>query len=82
MEYLIEENELNYNTTPEIKKIPLVSDNNINLANLFHINPEYMEFVRNHAIRGGTGEIQFPLNNSNDTDSFKRPRFISRVIFC
>uniref|UniRef100_A0A914H6F1 Ephrin RBD domain-containing protein n=1 Tax=Globodera rostochiensis TaxID=31243 RepID=A0A914H6F1_GLORO len=49
------------------------------LAKSLRIKPEYLEFVRNHAIRGGTGDIRFPPTENDARDErVKWPRFVSR----
>ncbi|KAL3121558.1 hypothetical protein niasHT_009035 [Heterodera trifolii] len=49
------------------------------LAKSLRIKPEYLEFVRNHAIRGGTGDIRFPPTEEDARDEHvKWPRFVSR----
>lgn len=93
MEYFIEEKEAEMppinglevetkmnDKNPKFKMISGDSMNNpINLAEMFHIKPEYFEFVRKHAINGGTGEIEFPTHE--DVNSSKRPRFVATVCF-
>lgn len=89
MEYFIEEKEvdsingIDIETKSNDKKqqFKLISNNDntdpINLAEMFHIKPEYFEFVRKHAISGGTGKIEFPTQE--DVNSSKRPRFVATV---
>uniref|UniRef100_A0A183CFR0 Ephrin RBD domain-containing protein n=1 Tax=Globodera pallida TaxID=36090 RepID=A0A183CFR0_GLOPA len=54
-------------------------DTHNRLAKSLRIKPEYLEFVRNHAIRGGTGDIRFPPTEDDARDErVKWPRFVSR----
>ncbi|KAI1726528.1 ephrin domain-containing protein [Ditylenchus destructor] len=84
LEYLIEERAefpvQQTTTNYDSHFVEEIADNHVNLADIFHINPEYLEFVRNHAVRGGTGEIRFPSDGQliDDPNTGKRPRFISR----
>lgn len=89
MEYFIEEkdaemptinrNDIETKSNNNKKKIKLNNEfnNPIYLAEMFHIKPEYFEFVRKHAINGGTGKIEFPTQE--DVNLSKRPRFVSTV---